>query len=623
MRRCVSCLLASWTVMVLVPGIASAQQPRPRVYQRAVALCIGIEQYLSPAIDKVQYATNDAKAVAHLLETKYGYETKLLLGTKATRTAIESRLSELCRELGTSDVLIVYFAGHGHVVDLPSHGRAGYLIPYDADLDLQAKADPERWEAQALDMRKLAATTMASKARHVLMLVDACCSGFMTKRGNLIERPDLQELAARRSRVVVAATTENQFAFPSSQATHGIFTSALLRNLDTESAQSLTEVFLEVRKHVVSESKRLMLPQQGSLSHEDGELVFIPLKIPEAEVGEAMSSVDLRIKRGRGFGTNLPQLIEAYDAVDYRHAANRAKIESLWKGKLDRFERNASLGDVFALAGACLCHAKGLGGEANPKEAYRFARLAYETGHPAGIFALAYCYAHGLDVQPNREAARTLLTEPSAQSFALNKMTLADILRADGGAVHGNQVRELLEQAAQAKPGVGTAALRLVEMRLAVVKGSAKEIDSVIRDLEPIAENGHPLAQFRIYETLCRHKAALSEREQVLAKRFLTQAAENGWRDAQYALAAEYYQTEWFQGRLQLPKDYSQARRWATPAAAQNHAKAHQMLAMIYLKGQGTAPDTAKAQQHYDQSKALRPDNIGHMAAWWLQNSTP
>ena len=145
------------------------------------------------------------------------------------RAAIGKKLREYKEQLGEKDVLIVYFAGHGQVIELPSHGRAGFLVPQDADLDLDDRGNLDAWAAEALEMRRLVDSLADMRTHHVLLIADACCSGFMTKRGAFEQRKDLHLLLSEPSRVVLAATTERQAAGEDWKTGHGFFTGALPR----------------------------------------------------------------------------------------------------------------------------------------------------------------------------------------------------------------------------------------------------------------------------------------------------------------------------------------------------------------------------------------------------------
>src|SRR5262245_7946474 len=195
------------------PSLPSAHEPssvRPHIYNRVVAFCVGIDRYQSAGIPDLNHAEADARTFAETVHRLYGYDPVLLLGKAATREAFSAKLREVSEQLGERDVLILYFAGHGQVVERPSHGRDGFLIPYDARLDLKTdRTRSDIWSNEAIDMHRLVAQIDGMRAHHVVLIADACCSGFMTKRGTgFAGRPDYHMLLTEPSRTVLAASTE-------------------------------------------------------------------------------------------------------------------------------------------------------------------------------------------------------------------------------------------------------------------------------------------------------------------------------------------------------------------------------------------------------------------------------
>lgn len=268
-------------------GVATSERVKPHYYNRVVVLGIGVAQYQHIA-DKAEHAERDAEQMLATFRERYGFETRSLIGQAATRQKILAALDQAKAELSDRDVLIVYFAGHGQVIDLPGFGSAGYLIPFDAKLRLTETAQPDEWAERAIDMHGLTQSFQETDIRHVLFIVDACCSGFMTRRGDFPARSDLQELMLRRSRSVLAATTDRRPALPDNKTGHGFFTGPLLAALKQEDAQSVTELFLTAQRQTVIDSKRAMLPQRGEFGSEYGELVFIPKVISAQEVAAAL-----------------------------------------------------------------------------------------------------------------------------------------------------------------------------------------------------------------------------------------------------------------------------------------------------------------------------------------------
>lgn len=603
---------------------ANAAAAKPRYYRRVVALCIGVNRYrFDSGMPELAFAEQDARSLGELLATRYGYEPRYLLGKDATRNAIEETLERLATELGDRDALLVFFAGHGQVVDLPSYGRAGFLVPYDAELDLNDRSDPGRWSEEALDMTKLVERIQTLPAQHVLLVADSCCSGFLTKRGNLAERADLQALLAGSSRAVLAAATEKQAAREDRAKGHGYFTAALLEELDRDDAASLTDLFVGVRTRVSGESNKLMLPQMAHVGEGDGEFVFLPNAIPEEEIAFALDlapgsananhplrGVQERAARRATQRTTAQEVIAGFEAADYRFTAKPAEEERAWIARFRRFQENASRGDALAMSALSFCYAKGLGTEKDPAAAYRAALLAYETGTPAGKFVLGRCLADGIGTTRNEQAGERLIRESAGDGFPLGRLAVAELLLQKKDVTGA---KPLLEQASTS--GVLRAKVLLADLYYAGSAGIERDVVRALNLLAEAAEAGLPAAQFRMFERL---SGETPEKDLVRAGGWLVKAAEGGDRDAQAALAREHLQQEGGIRRLELPRDQDAARTWAELAAGQGSSAAELILCDIYEKGLGVPVDAEKAKEHCEgAAKANDPEAHYRQGLWW------
>src|ERR1019366_3631014 len=117
-------------------------------------------------------------------------------------------LDEIDRQTSPPEVLILYFACHGVSFEFTEKGnpvpvRVGYLVPHDAQVDLKDTSRPALWAEEALGMRALVDRIERLKCRHVLLIADTCCSGFLTKRGGLESRETVS-LLSDPSRTILA-----------------------------------------------------------------------------------------------------------------------------------------------------------------------------------------------------------------------------------------------------------------------------------------------------------------------------------------------------------------------------------------------------------------------------------
>src|SRR5262249_14357205 len=134
---------------------------------RAVAVLIGISDYDSPDVPKMDFAVRDAQAVSRVLIDTLGYPTQnVLLPTK--KDASSSRLKQLVqRQLknlvveGQWDVFF-YYSGHGAP---NANTKDAYLLPWDYEFG----DEPNSVNAYAIE--DLYADLAALKAKSVTVML--------------------------------------------------------------------------------------------------------------------------------------------------------------------------------------------------------------------------------------------------------------------------------------------------------------------------------------------------------------------------------------------------------------------------------------------------------------------
>lgn len=162
------------------------------------ALIIGNSRYRS--LPQLDGADDDARAVADVLESRYGFQVRLLLD--ADRFEILSALNELRESLASKDRLVVYYTGHGQ---RQPEGHDAWWQPVDAD-----PKNPVNWIPSALVSEHL--DLMAPN--HVLLLANAVFGGLRT-RSSVARLPQgmtseervghVRRLLERRTRLVLSA----------------------------------------------------------------------------------------------------------------------------------------------------------------------------------------------------------------------------------------------------------------------------------------------------------------------------------------------------------------------------------------------------------------------------------
>jgi uncharacterized caspase-like protein len=141
------------------------------------ALVIGINDYQH--WQHLRQAQQDAKKIAELLETDYGFtDIRTLYDKDATRAKIIRSLRDLTRDLGRDDSLLIYFAGHGYYDKLANEG---YWITTEAREKIEGDLAVTDW----LDNTALRKQISTLQARHVLVVSDSCFSGALFRGGQI------------------------------------------------------------------------------------------------------------------------------------------------------------------------------------------------------------------------------------------------------------------------------------------------------------------------------------------------------------------------------------------------------------------------------------------------------
>ena len=241
------------------------------------ALVIGNDSYA--AYPGLKSAGADAKAIAGVLQSRYGYAARVL--TNANRFEILSALNDMREQLKDNDNLLVYYAGHGEI----DAARQGYWLPVDAQTNT-----PNSW----ISNRAVSDILTTMDAKHVLVIADSCYSGTMT-RSSLATfgggMPDnawgdwVKTMVAGRSRTALTSGGVQPVADAAKNSEHSVFASALLAVLNNNN-QLLTgqHLFREIAAGMALRSANAGLQQAPEYApiqfagHEAGEFFLMPSK---------------------------------------------------------------------------------------------------------------------------------------------------------------------------------------------------------------------------------------------------------------------------------------------------------------------------------------------------------
>lgn len=215
-------------------------------YGKFYAVVIGESQY--QRLESLPTAVNDARAVAQLLESKYGYEVTPL--ENASGQQIVATLQATAKRMTKADNLLVFYAGHGTLLN-----DKGYWQPVDADFEMTNWISPAMIKDLLLD----------HPAQRTLIIADSCYSGAIA-RGTL-SSPYSRQSKEKRSRMVVSSGG-NAPIIDSADGQHSLFTRALLDVLGKpdDSVTPVQSVFARIRERVNDSARRAGREQNPDLA---------------------------------------------------------------------------------------------------------------------------------------------------------------------------------------------------------------------------------------------------------------------------------------------------------------------------------------------------------------------
>jgi len=308
-------------VLSVLPAAASQRGVSPVAPPSAApsggsyyALVIGINDYRD--LPKLRTPLSDAQAVAGLLRSQYGFQTKVL--PNATRDQILTAMDDYRRSLSPQSSLLIYYAGHGYYDK--DEDRA-YWAPVDAQRDTYA-----RW----IIAEEITGAARAIPARHILILSDSCYSGMLTRAASPTVTPlehtaYIQKMEGGRSRDVMSSGGNEPVAdgdTPGHSPDHSVFANALLQGLTRMDLTefSADELFSrQIKEQVGGRSNQV--PEYSPIrdsGHEEGDFVFVRLgghertnttaKVEGPGPGSTSGPVVAKgvLQPGRAGGTSLP-----------------------------------------------------------------------------------------------------------------------------------------------------------------------------------------------------------------------------------------------------------------------------------------------------------------------------
>ena len=251
-------------------------------FGRYYALIIGNQRY--QFLDDLRSPLRDAKRLQKVLEQRYGFTTHII--QNGAEKDLLMALNKLFNELGPSDNLLIFYAGHGELSRSGlSQVERGYWLPVDAQAD-----NISHWINNAVISDHLDRL----KVRSVLVISDSCFAGYLGEDKSpylfglsraKLSRATIERDIKRRARIVISSGGERP-VLDGSNTDHSIFAGALIEALEQNDRPLRdSQLFSLLSVNVGKRAQSLALKQQPEMKpvreagHEGGSFYFIPKSV--------------------------------------------------------------------------------------------------------------------------------------------------------------------------------------------------------------------------------------------------------------------------------------------------------------------------------------------------------
>jgi len=229
-------------------------------------LFIAVEDYANPQIERLDYPVADARKVMKTLTDRYRFDPDdVTFLENPDRKAIFRAFGEMRQKVTLRDNLLIFYAGHGVWMD---DMQQGYWLPKDAS----GPNDPSDWipNSTVRDYVK------AIKAKHILLVSDACFSGAIFKVRNPFVNPSVSaekiyQLPSRKAITSGAVKTVPD---------RSVFVEYLVKRLGQNEDVYLDaqKLFVSFKEAVINNSPNHQTPLYGAINEagdEGGDFIFI------------------------------------------------------------------------------------------------------------------------------------------------------------------------------------------------------------------------------------------------------------------------------------------------------------------------------------------------------------
>ena len=241
-------------------------------YRRKILVSFGVSKYKEwPDLDNANY---DVKSISEFFRNKLKFDyVCTYYDDKVTKSNFEKIITnELYQISGPNDLIVISFHGHGKSIKFKNHSE-GFLIPFDSP--------EEPTPFHLISMNDLSKWFMYIKTRHVLILLDCCCSGLSAVRNKDKELKELNDNAIithlnSTSRIIINAGTTDQEVSDGGWGKNSIFTGSIISSpIFDNTVGSVFNLYYYLLKTIPKFSNQT--PSIGKLQGDQGTDIFLNL----------------------------------------------------------------------------------------------------------------------------------------------------------------------------------------------------------------------------------------------------------------------------------------------------------------------------------------------------------
>ena len=225
------------------------------------ALLIGVNNYQDLSITNLSKPISDAQSVKTILTGQYTFEPdNVHLLANPTKEQIIDKITSLQSSLQEKDHLLIFYAGHG-----TEKNDMGYWLPSNAKPN-----SIYNW----LSYDELIGYLKGIKAKHILVVADACYSGTMVLRDAAMQAKTCEVLDRTKSRRIITSGAKQ--AVPD----ESVFIKFFIQELKNNKYDCITsnQLFNQLTSPVIYNSPNGQLPQNGVIPNTGAEGGILSLK---------------------------------------------------------------------------------------------------------------------------------------------------------------------------------------------------------------------------------------------------------------------------------------------------------------------------------------------------------